>query len=45
MEASVIIVAVSPHRKEALNAVEWAIDELKMKVPIWKKEFYEDADN
>ncbi len=24
-------------------AAAWAIDELKMKVPIWKKEFYEDG--
>ena len=38
------IVAVSPHRREALQAVAWAIDELKMKVPIWKKEFYEDGE-
>ncbi len=42
-EASVNIVAVSPHRKEALQATAWAIDELKAKVPIWKKEFYEDG--
>ena len=38
MEESVVIVAISPHRKEAIKAVEWAIDELKAKVPIWKKE-------
>ena len=36
--------AVSPHRKEALDAVHWAIDELKAKVPIWKKEHYEDGE-
>jgi molybdopterin synthase catalytic subunit len=24
-------------------AAAWAIDELKMKVPIWKKEYYEDG--
>lgn len=44
LESSINIVAVSPHRKEALNGVSWAIDELKEKVPIWKKEFYEDED-
>ncbi len=44
-EASVNIVAVSAHRREALEAVAWAIDELKAKVPIWKKEFYVDEDD
>jgi molybdopterin synthase catalytic subunit len=40
-EASVVLVASSPHRKEALEAVHWAINELKATVPIWKKEFFE----
>jgi molybdopterin synthase catalytic subunit len=40
-EASVVLVASSAHRKEALEAVHWAIDELKATVPIWKKEFFE----
>lgn len=26
-----------------LQAVHWAIDELKATVPIWKKEFFEDG--
>ena len=43
-EASINIVGVSPHRREALQGVAWAIDELKMKVPIWKKEYYEDGE-
>ena len=30
----------SPHRKESLEAVEFAIDTLKETVPIWKKEVY-----
>eukprot|EP01026_Neomeris_dumetosa_P006683 TRINITY_DN12105_c0_g1_i9.p1 TRINITY_DN12105_c0_g1~~TRINITY_DN12105_c0_g1_i9.p1 ORF type:complete len:157 (+),score=27.07 TRINITY_DN12105_c0_g1_i9:97-567(+) len=42
-QASVIIVASSPHRKPALEATHWAIDKLKVEVPIWKKEFYEDG--
>jgi molybdopterin synthase catalytic subunit len=45
MEASVNIVAVSPHRREALEAVAWAIDELKMRIPIWKKEYYDQEDD
>jgi len=40
-EPSVIIAASSPHRRDALEAVHWAIDELKASVPIWKKEFFE----
>jgi len=28
----------SPHRKEAFQACEWLIDELKKQAPIWKKE-------
>ena len=41
-EASVLIAASSAHRREALEAVAWAIDTLKATVPIWKKEFYVD---
>ena len=26
-----------------LQAVQWAIDELKAVVPIWKKEFFDDG--
>lgn len=42
-EASVIIAISSPRRKEALQAVSYAIDKLKATVPIWKKEIYEDG--
>ena len=42
-EASVIIAISSPHRKEALEAVSYAIDTLKVKVPIWKKEVYDEG--
>lgn len=41
-EASIIIAISSPHRKESLEAVHFAIDTLKATVPIWKKEIYED---
>ncbi|HBX26975.1 MAG TPA: hypothetical protein DEF72_06040 [Gammaproteobacteria bacterium] len=37
-EASVLIAASSTHRKDALGAVSDAIDLLKVRVPIWKKE-------
>jgi len=28
------------HRAEAFDAAEYAIDELKQRVPIWKEEHY-----
>ena len=39
-EASVVIAITSAHRKESLDAVQYAIDKLKATVPIWKKEVY-----
>ncbi|KAG0201597.1 Molybdopterin synthase catalytic subunit [Mortierella sp. GBA30] len=39
-ETSVVIAISSGHRKQGLEAVHWLIDELKVKVPIWKKEVY-----
>ena len=41
-EASVVIFISSEHRAAAIDAVTFAINELKAKVPIWKKEIYED---
>mmetsp|Transcript_57438 Transcript_57438/g.171344 ORF Transcript_57438/g.171344 Transcript_57438/m.171344 type:complete len:179 (-) Transcript_57438:268-804(-) len=40
-KASVILCVSSAHRREALHSVEFLIDELKAKVPIWKREVYE----
>ena len=40
MEASIVIAISSPHRKASLEAVHFSIDELKARVPIWKKEIY-----
>ncbi|KAK2707747.1 hypothetical protein QYM36_015446 [Artemia franciscana] len=42
-EVSVVIAASSAHRKESLAAINYLIDNLKAKVPIWKKEIYEDG--
>lgn len=39
-ESSVVIAISSPHRQDSLEAVQYAIDELKRSVPIWKKEIY-----
>lgn len=37
-EASIAIVAASPHRAEAFDACRMTIDRIKETVPIWKKE-------
>ena len=40
-ENIVSIHVASPHRKQAFQACEWLIDELKIQAPIWKKEVSE----
>ncbi len=42
-ETSVAIVVTSAHRAAAFEACRYAIDELKRRAPIWKKEFFEDG--
>jgi molybdopterin synthase catalytic subunit len=39
-EASVAIAVGSAHRAAAFDACEYVIDELKRRVPVWKKEHY-----
>jgi molybdopterin synthase catalytic subunit len=40
-DIAVIIAVSAVHRKAAFEACEYAIDELKKSVPIWKKEYLE----
>jgi molybdopterin synthase catalytic subunit len=40
-ERSVVIAISAPHRRDALAACKDAIDTLKERVPLWKKEMYE----
>jgi molybdopterin synthase catalytic subunit len=40
-ETSVVIAVSAPHRQDALAACKDAIDQLKERVPLWKKEVYE----
>jgi molybdopterin synthase catalytic subunit len=40
-DPSVVIAVSAPHRQDALAACKDAIDELKARVPLWKKEVYE----
>ena len=42
-ETAVAITVAAAHRREAFAACEFIIDELKKRVPIWKKEHYADG--
>jgi len=42
-EASIVVVAVSPHRDGAFRAARYAIDETKARAPIWKAERFVDG--
>ena len=44
-ELAVWIGVSSPHRGEAFAACRYIIDEVKHRVPIWKKEHYQDGDS
>jgi molybdopterin synthase catalytic subunit len=39
-ETSVAVAVSSAHRADAFDAGEFIIDELKVRAPIWKKEFW-----
>lgn len=43
-ESSIVIVAAAPHRAEAFEVCRYVIDEVKVRVPIWKREFLDDGD-
>ena len=42
-ETSIIIGVSSEHRQEAFEACKYVIDNVKTRVPIWKKEIYEES--
>jgi molybdopterin synthase catalytic subunit len=43
-EASIVIVAASPHRAHAFAACRYTIERVKQIVPIWKHEHFEGGD-
>ncbi len=43
-EVAVAVAVGADHRGAAFNACEYAIDELKRRAQIWKKELYADGD-
>lgn len=42
-EVSVAIAVSSPHRAEAYDASRYVIEEIKKRLPVWKKEHYSDG--
>ncbi|HYN81123.1 MAG TPA: molybdenum cofactor biosynthesis protein MoaE [Gemmatimonadaceae bacterium] len=42
-EASIVIAAAHERRGCALDALRYAIDQMKVRVPIWKRELYSDG--
>jgi molybdopterin synthase catalytic subunit/uncharacterized membrane protein YfcA len=43
-EAAVWVGTAAAHRREAFEACQFIIDQVKHRVPIWKKEFYSDGE-
>lgn len=43
-DVSLVLAVATPHRAEAFDAARWATEEFKRRVPIWKKERYEDGE-
>jgi molybdopterin synthase catalytic subunit len=42
-DTAVAVAAAGAHRDEAFAACRFVIEEVKRRVPIWKKEFYQDG--
>ncbi len=42
-EASIAVVAATPHRAEAMEACRYIIEEAKKRLPVWKKEIFDDG--
>jgi molybdopterin synthase catalytic subunit len=43
-EVAVVVGVSSPHRGEAFDACRYIIDQAKIRLPIWKKEYYESGE-
>jgi len=44
-ECAVWVGVSSAHRNEAFDACRYIIDHIKVRLPIWKKEYYENGDS
>lgn len=43
-EVSTVIAVATPHREEAYGASRYIIEEIKKRLPVWKKEMYVEGD-
>lgn len=43
-ETSLLVAVSSGHRREAFDACHWMVDEIKKRVPVWKKEVWDDGE-
>lgn len=43
-EASLLVAVSCGHRGESFEATHWLVNEIKKKVPVWKKEVWEDGE-
>ena len=44
-DIAVIVIVLAGHREDSFKACRYIIDEVKLRVPIWKKEIYQDGDS
>lgn len=42
-ESSIVIAVAAPHRQAAFEACAYAMDRVKVEVPVWKQEFFADG--
>jgi molybdopterin synthase catalytic subunit len=42
-DTAVVVVVAAPHRDAAFDGCRYVIEELKRRVPIWKREHYSDG--
>lgn len=43
-ETSLLVAVASGHRAESFEAGHWLVNEIKKRVPVWKKEVWEDGE-
>jgi molybdopterin synthase catalytic subunit len=43
-QASIVIAVSSPHRRQAFEACEYILEEVKKKAQVWKREWYAEGD-
>jgi molybdopterin synthase catalytic subunit len=42
-DVAIVVAAAGAHRAESFAAASWVVDEVKRRVPIWKRERYADG--